>query len=204
MTKLRLAMIAAAFTALVVFGGVSWYMGLHHGPRNFATVTDPSQEPGGAFSLVDQDGRPVTEGVLKGKWTAVFFGYTYCPDFCPLTLQNLALVQKKLGDRAHNFQVVFISIDPARDTPAALKSYLASGGMPKGAIGLTGSQAQIDHVTKAYRAPAQKIVTGDTYSFQHITTVYLMDPNGRYNSVYGFGLDSDTTAGLIKDAMDGK
>ena len=204
MLKLRLAIIAAAFIVLVAFAGFNWYRSAHSGPRNFVTAADSSQEPGGPFTLVDQNGKPVTEAMLKGKWTAVFFGYTYCPDFCPLTLQSLAQTQKRLGDKARDFQIVFISVDPARDTPANLKAYLDSGGMPQSAIGLTGTQAQIDKVTAEYRAPAQKVGSGDTYTFQHVTTVYLMDPQGHYNSVYGYGLDPDTTANLIRNAMAGQ
>jgi protein SCO1/2 len=80
---------------------------------------------GGPFQLVDQDGRTVNQGVLNGKWSAVFFGYTYCPDVCPTTLQTLAQAKVALGAAARDLQVVFVSVDPDRDTPAQMKAYLA-------------------------------------------------------------------------------
>ncbi|ESQ86755.1 photosynthetic protein synthase I [Asticcacaulis sp. AC460] len=204
MTKFRLAIIAAAFLALIGLAGLNYYVNLSGPPRSAATDLDPSKLPGGAFTLTDQNGQVVTESKLNGKWTAVFFGYTYCPDFCPLTLQALAQVQKQLGGKAKDFQVVFISVDPARDTPASLKAYLDSGGMPKGAIGLTGTPEQVDAVVKGYHAQASKVGEGDTYTYQHSTVVYLMDPKGRYNSSYGYGLKPEEMTGMIREAMAGK
>ena len=204
MTKFRLAIIAAAFLALIGLAGLNYYLTLSRPHTGSMTDVDPSKLPGGPFTLVDQNGQSVTEAMLQGKWTAVFFGYTYCPDFCPLTLQALAQVQQKLGGKAKDFQVVFISVDPARDTPANLKAYLDSGGMPRGAVGLTGTPEQIADVIKAYRTTAQKVGEGDTYTYQHTTAVYLMDPKGRYNSSYGYGLQPDEMAEMIKDAMAGR
>jgi protein SCO1/2 len=204
MTKFRLAIIAAAFLALIGLAGLNYYVGFKDQPRGSTTDLDPSKLPGGSFTLTDQNGQVVTEGALKGKWTAVFFGYTYCPDFCPLTLQTLAAAQKQLGGKAKDFQVIFISVDPARDTPASLKAYLDSGGMPNGAIGLTGTPEQVDAVTKAYRTTATKVGEGEAYTYQHTTAVYLMDPKGRYNSSYGYGIQPNEMADMIKDAMAGK
>ena len=201
MTKFRLAIVATAFTALIGLAVANWYITLHRQHGQSSTVIDAKLEPGGPFTMVDQNGNPVTEAMLKGKWTAVFFGYTYCPDYCPFTLQSLAAVQKKLGDKGKNFQIVFVTIDPARDTPANLKAYLSSGGMPKDTIGLTGTQAQVDKIAKEYRTMIQRTGSGDTYSFQHGTAVYLMDPHGIYNSAYTYDLGADTMTKLIKDAM---
>ncbi|EGF92189.1 SCO1/SenC family protein [Asticcacaulis biprosthecium C19] len=204
MTKFRLAIIGAAFLALIGLAGLNYYLNLNGAQRNASVDLDPSKLPGGAFTLTDQNGQVVTEAALNGKWTAVFFGYTYCPDFCPLTLQALAQVQTQLGGKAKDFQIVFISVDPARDTPASLKAYLDSGGMPKGAIGLTGTPDQVASVVKAYRTTASKVGEGDAYTYQHTTAVYLMDPRGRYNSSYAYGLSPAEMAGMIKDAMAGK
>ncbi|ESQ75728.1 SCO family protein [Asticcacaulis sp. AC402] len=204
MTKFRLAIIATAFVALIGLAGLNYYISFKDSQRSSTTDLDPSMLPGGAFTLTDQNGQVVTEGALKGKWTAVFFGYTYCPDFCPLTLQTLAATQKQLGGKAKDFQVIFISVDPARDTPASLKAYLNSGGMPKATIGLTGTQDQIDAAVKAYRTTATKVGAGDLYTYQHTTAVFLMDPKGRYNSAYGYGIQPDEMADMIKDAMAGR
>jgi protein SCO1/2 len=135
---------------------------------------------GGPFHLVDQDGKPADQGLLKGKWSAVFFGYTYCPDVCPTTMQALAGAEAKLGDKANNLQVVFISVDPARDTPAQLKTYLSTPAFPKGAIGLTGTSDQVAAAAKAYRVYYQKEGEGEGYSVAHSSIVYLMNPAGKF------------------------
>ena len=125
---------------------------------------------GGDFTLVNQDGRTVDQTLLNGKWSLVFFGFTYCPEFCPTTLAELAAVQQQLGDKAKDLQIVFISIDPQRDTPRQLKDYLSSDGFPKGTIGLTGTPEQVAQAAKAYRAFYQKVGEGETYTMNHSLT----------------------------------
>ena len=158
---------------------------------------------GGPFKLVDQDGRARDERLLKGKWSAVFFGYTYCPDVCPTTLQSLAEAQDRLGPKAARLQVVFITVDPERDTPAQLKTYLSGGAFPKGTVGLTGTPVQVAAAAKAYHAFFQKEGTGADYSVQHVSAVYLMDPKGRFNRVVAFGLGPEEIARQISEAMRG-
>lgn len=158
---------------------------------------------GGPFQLTDQGGHVVDQRVLKGKWSAVFFGYTFCPDVCPTTLQTLATAQQGLGARAKNFQVVFVTVDPARDTPAQLKAYLSSDSFPKGAIGLTGTTDQVAAITRAYGVYFQKQGTGPDYSVNHSSAIYLMNPNGAYDSVVSAGLTPDQTRQAILKAMNG-
>ncbi len=201
MTKIRLTIILAAVGLLAAVAALSWYQSLRH-PAETSQI-DPSVHIGGPFSLVDQDGHPVTEAALKGKWTAVFFGYTYCPDICPLTLQNLAVTQKKLGGKAKDLQILFITVDPARDTPQALKAYLASGGFPSGARGLSGPQAAIDAVEKAYRAVPQRYEKDGTYYFGHTSVIYLMDPKGQFNTPLTADMTPDQNAQQIRQAMNG-
>ncbi len=135
---------------------------------------------GGAFQMVDQDGRVVDQSILNGRWSAVFFGYTYCPDVCPATLQALGQASKRLGDKARNLQVVFVSIDPGRDTPQTMKAYLEAQDIPVRTIGLTGSPTQVAAIAKAYRVYYAKVGTGRDYSMDHTAVVYLMDPNGHF------------------------
>src|SRR5579862_3670086 len=92
---------------------------------------------GGKFSLVDQNGKPFTDADLKGKWQLVFFGYTHCPDVCPTALNDLSLALDKLGAKKSEVGIVFISVDPERDTPDVLKSYVGAFGGP--IVALTGS-----------------------------------------------------------------
>ena len=158
---------------------------------------------GGPFHLVDQNARSQTQAILKGKWSAVFFGYTFCPDVCPTTLQALGEAQDRLGPKAARFQVVFISVDPARDTPPQLKTYLSSPAFPKGTIGLTGTPAQVDEVAKAYHVFYQAQGSGAGYAVEHSSAVYLMDPQGRFSRVIAFGLPPEEMARQISDAMNG-
>ncbi|MFI4933861.1 MAG: SCO family protein [Caulobacterales bacterium] len=162
-----------------------------------------SQGPGGPFNLVDQNARPVDQSVLRGKWSVVFFGYTFCPDFCPTTLATLARSMNLLGPKAAKVQVVFISVDPARDTPAQLKTYLASPAFPKNVVGLTGSPAQVDKAAKAYVVYYQKAGTGPNYTVDHSTALYLMDPDGRFVRPIADGLTPDEVARQISEAMSG-
>ena len=157
---------------------------------------------GGDFTLTNQDGQVVDQTILNGKWSLVFFGFTYCPEFCPTTLAELAAVQQQLGDKAKDLQIVFISIDPQRDTPRQLKDYLSSDGFPKGTIGLTGTPEQVAQAAKAYRAFYQKVGEGETYTMNHSLTVYLMGPDGQFRSAVAHDLGPDRTAKLIENAME--
>lgn len=157
---------------------------------------------GGDFTLTDQNGKTVDQTILNGKWTLVFFGFTYCPDYCPTTLGVLNAVQEKMGDKAENLQIVFISIDPERDTPQMLKDYLSSDGFPDGVIGLTGTPEQVAKAAKAYRAFYQKIGEGEGYTMNHGLTVYLMGPDGQFRSAVAHDLGPSRTATLIENAME--
>ena len=156
---------------------------------------------GGPFTLTNQDGQVVDQTILNGKWTLIFFGFTYCPDYCPTTLGVLNAVQERMGDKAKDLQIVFISIDPQRDTPRQLKDYLSSDGFPKGTIGLTGTPEQVAQAAKAYRAFYQKVGEGETYTMNHSLTVYLMGPDGRFRTAVAYGLGPDKSTRIIEDAM---
>jgi len=168
-------------------------------PGGLAAIGRP--QIGGDFQLVDERGRAADQRLLRGKWSAVFFGYTYCPDFCPATLQTLQAATEQLGPRAEDLQVLFISVDPARDTPEALRSYLAGFDFPGGVHGLTGTPAQLDTAAKAWRAYYQKRGDGPDYVMDHVTTIYLMDPQGRFDRPLSHSLDPKQMAGQISAAM---
>lgn len=157
---------------------------------------------GGPFTLTNQDGQVVDQTILNGKWSLVFFGFTYCPDYCPTTLGVLNAVQERMGDKAKDLQIVFISIDPERDTPKMLKDYLSSDGFPEGVIGLTGTPEQTAQAAKAYRAFYQKVGEGEGYTMNHSLTVYLMGPDGKFRSAVAHDLGPDKTAKLIERAME--
>jgi protein SCO1/2 len=192
----RLAiLIAACVVGLAVLGGLAWKAGV------FEDRGQPAV--GGPFHLVNQDGRPVDQSVLKGKWSAVFFGFTYCPDVCPTTLQAMARAQDLLGPKAKDFQVVFISVDPGRDTPEQMKTYLSNEAFPKGTIGLTGTPAQVDAAAKAYKAYYAKNGDGPDYLVDHFSSTYLMNPKGQFEKILPYGIPPEELARQISDAMRG-
>jgi protein SCO1 len=136
---------------------------------------------GGPFSLIDGDGKPVTDQTWHGKYMLVYFGYTFCPDVCPTTLTNLSDALDKLGAKADRIQPLFITVDPKRDTPDVVKQYAAAFG-PR-VIGLTGSAEQIATAAKEYRVYYAEHRTGpgpDDYSMDHSSVLYLMGPDGRF------------------------
>lgn len=137
---------------------------------------------GGPFHLVNQNGKPFSDADLKGKWDLVFFGYTHCPDICPTTLNELSLALDKLGKKeAGEVKVVFISVDPERDTPAVLKSYVESFDAP--IIALTGTDAEVKQAAKDYHVYYAKHVRPDGgYDMDHSAFVYVMDPKGRFTA----------------------
>lgn len=134
---------------------------------------------GGPFKLIDQNGKPITDADMKGRPFLVFFGYTHCPDVCPTTLFELSEVMRALGSDADRTSGLFITVDPERDTPAAMKDYLSS--FDPHLRGATGDRKEIDAAEKAYRVYAKKVPTdnGD-YSMDHTALVYLMDKQGRF------------------------
>ncbi len=158
---------------------------------------------GGPFHLIDQDGKPVDQHILDGKWSAVFFGYTYCPDSCPATLQALGAATRQLGDAGKSFQTVFITVDPARDTPAQMKTYLANQGFPAHAVGLTGTPAAVAQAAKLYGVYFAKSGSGEDYTVDHSAAVYLMDPHGAFNRPLAHDMTPTLIAQQIKAAEQG-
>jgi protein SCO1/2 len=134
---------------------------------------------GGPFHLEDQNGKPVTDADMKGRPFLVFFGFTHCPDICPTTMFDISQVLHKLGKDADRTGALFITVDPERDTPAALKDYLSN--FDPHLRGLTGDQAAINAAIKAYRVYAKKVpLEGGDYTMDHTAVVYLMDKNGHF------------------------
>ncbi len=132
----------------------------------------------GPFKLTDQNGKTRTDADFRGQYLLVFFGYSNCPDTCPTTLQTLTDALDKLGPAADRVTPIFITIDPERDTVAALKDY-AANFHPR-LVALTGSPAEIAAVAKEYRVYYGKSGEGPNYAMDHTALIYLMGPDGRY------------------------
>ena len=189
-------MLLAALAILGVAGAALW----RHRPMAAAPA---ASDIGGPFALTDQENRPVTDHILQGKWTLVYFGYTFCPDVCPTTLAALAQATGDLGAKAATLQVVFITVDPQRDTPSALRAYLANAAFPRGAIGLTGAPDRIKSAAHAYHVYYARRGAGSDYSVDHTSIVYLMDPHGRFVRPIAAGPPA-AMARQISLAMDGR
>ncbi len=138
---------------------------------------------GGPFTLIDETGRTVTSQSFAGRWRLMYFGFTFCPDICPTDTAKLAaglkLFEAKHPKEAARLQPLFLTVDPERDTPAALAEFTNS--FHPRLLGLTGTRAQVDAALKAFRIYASKApgTTPDAYTYDHLAVFYLMDPDGR-------------------------
>lgn len=156
---------------------------------------------GGPFTLVDQTGKTTTDKDFHGKFMLVFFGYTYCPDVCPTELQVMMAAMDSLGPTSPPVQPILITVDPERDTPEVMQSYVENFG--PSLVGLTGTPEQIAQAAKAYRVYYAK--AGDTaaqdYLMDHSSIIYLMGPNGRFVKHFTYTTDAAALARGIADAM---
>jgi protein SCO1/2 len=159
-------------------------------------LTQPSSV-GGPFSLVDQNGRAVTDKDFRGEPFLVFFGFTNCPDICPTTLYEMSEVLRRLGPDAARTAALFVSVDPDRDTPAKLKQYLSS--FHPRVFGLTGTQAQVEAIKKEYRVYSKKVPLKDGgYTMDHTAVVYLMDKNGHFVAPFNLQRSADAAAADLR------
>jgi protein SCO1/2 len=170
----RPVVIVGAFAGSLVVGMVLmlWLLGgLKH-------ATAPAAI-GGPFQLTDQSGQIVTEKNLQGRPTLIFFGFTHCPDVCPVSLFEISEVLRAMGKDADRVNAYFISIDPERDTTAAVKDYLSS--FDPHLKGLTGDPAAVAKTISGYRVYAKKVPLKDgDYTMDHTTLTYLMDRDGKF------------------------
>ncbi|KAF5600729.1 SCO1 precursor [Fusarium pseudoanthophilum] len=158
---------------------------------------------GGTFELIDQDGKPFTSEMMKGKHSLVYFGFTRCPDICPEELDKMATMLDIVEEKAPGALLpIFITCDPARDTPKALKDYL--GEFHEKFIGLTGTYDQIKALCKKYRvyfSTPQNVKPGQDYLVDHSIYFYLMDPDGDFVEALGRQHSPQQAAALILDHM---
>jgi protein SCO1 len=149
------------------------------------------------FHLTDDDGRPATGASFHGQTTLVYFGYTHCPDVCPETMARLMQVLAKLGPEARGVRILFITVDPARDTPAVLHTYMAAFDAQH-AVGLTGSDGQIEALAKRYRVAYQmeKRDPDGNYDVTHSSAVYVFDAQGHARLL---ATDNDAPAVIAHD-----
>jgi len=179
----RFFLVTALFAGLVILGaGAFLALSLHETPRG-AAGTLLASAIGGPFRLVDQNGKTVTDADLKGKWSLVYFGYTHCPDACPTALNDIAIALDELGPQRNEVRPVFVTVDPERDTPEVLKSYVTAFDAP--ILALSGTPEEIAQAAKGYRVYyAKHREAGGDYSMDHSSVIYVMDPEGRFTASF--------------------
>ena len=151
---------------------------------------------GGPFKLVDQDGRAVSDRTYAGRWRLMYFGYTFCPDVCPVDVQKIAQGVRAFAAadpaRAATVVPIFVTVDPTRDTPAVLKTFVRAFSPTM--VGLTGSPEMAAAARRAFRVYAAKSGTGPNYLVDHTAIIYLMDPDNRPVSFLDHGVTPQQVA----------
>lgn len=188
-----LQVVLAVLAGLLLASGVAlWQIHKDHArmaEMRHEAIQPPTGSIGGPFLLTNQDGKPARDTDFRGKYLLIYFGYTYCPDLCPTGLQSIAHALDQLGPDAAKVQPLFITIDPARDTPAKLKEYAASFH-PK-IIALTGTPEAIAAVAKEYQvyyAKGENVEDGE-YLMDHSNLIYVMDPKGKFLTTFPDEID---------------
>ncbi len=173
-----LVLILAAFVLPAVLVAASF----------FGREQAPAVAIGGPFRLMSQDGEILDSERLKGKPYGVFFGFTRCPEICPTTMMDMSALLNELGDKAKDFHLYFVSVDPERDTPAVLRDFL--GSFEPKVTGLTGTPEEIAAIAKSFRVYYRKVpLEGGGYTMDHTAMVYLMDGEGRFAGVIPYQED---------------
>jgi protein SCO1 len=170
-----------------------------------ASVPAPASPISGAFNLIDHHGNPVNERSYGGQHLLVFFGFTHCAVVCPRELGKLSRMLGLLGARAAQLQLLYVTVDPLRDTPAVMRSYLAA--IDPRFIGLTGAVEQIDGAKKAYRAFAATVVDPSApggYVVPHSAFAYFMAPGGHFKAHFADSLSAEEVARRIGRLLDAK
>lgn len=155
---------------------------------------------GGSYALVDQRGNAVDQSVLVGQPSLLFFGYTHCPDVCPTTMGEMAGWFEALGSDGAQLRAYFVTVDPARDTPEILDGYVS--WVSDRITALTGPQAEIDKIVKAWAAVAERVDGEDgDYTMNHTASVYLINPQGGFEGTIAYGENQETAVGKIKKLL---
>ncbi|HHL42237.1 MAG TPA: SCO family protein [Hellea balneolensis] len=162
-----------------------------------AVVSHGKAAIGGPFTLIDQTGKTVTQNDFKGKAQLVYFGFALCPDVCPTALQQMGAALRLAGKSADDYQPIFITVDPLRDTPEKLAKYVKARGFPEHLVALSGSPDQINAVIKAFGVYAKKVEDDSSeagYTYDHSSMIYLMDKNGEFVEVFSHNDSPDKIA----------
>lgn len=153
----------------------------------------------GDYQLVTADGAAFNRGTLEGHPSAVFFGFTHCPEVCPTTLSEMTVWFKELGDEARDLDAYFVTVDPERDTAEVIGQYVAWTGK---VVGVTGSRAEIDKAIRSWGVYAEKVeIDGDGYNIDHTASVFLIDRHGEFAGTIGYREDKDEAIVKLRRLM---
>ncbi len=175
-----------AIAAAAGWAGYSWYR------------STQGEEPyGGSFTLIDQRGEPITEQAFRGQPSAVFFGFTHCPEICPTTLYELETWLDELGDETKNVRAYFVTVDPERDTPEVLDSYITS--FSERITGVTGEPEAIAEMLKDFGIYSRRVETSDGgYTMDHTASIILLDRHGAFFGTIAYGEAPDNARAKLK------
>jgi protein SCO1/2 len=197
MSGMKIFRLVIWVAVIVLAGATLWLTVGGRGPGGAAGPV-ASATVGGSFSLTDQTGATVTDAALKGHASALFFGYTFCPDVCPTTLSDLTLYLSKLGADANKLKVYFVTVDPERDSQQVIADYLKA--FDPRIAGLTGPRPAIDQILKEYKVYAKKVPgeNGAPYTMDHTATVYLLDANAQLVGTIDYQENPDEALAKLK------
>lgn len=182
----------AVWVAVFLMAGILGWLTLNVTQTKEVASDGPFGVP---FTLVAQDGKPITEQAFRGKPSAVFFGFTHCPEVCPTTLFELDGWLKQLGDEGKNIRAYFVSIDPERDTPEAMNSYVTN--VSDRITGITGDPAKVQAMAKSFGIYSKKVETeGGDYTMDHTASVLLLNSKGDFFGTIAY--EENPTAALAK------
>lgn len=206
-SKPPLPVIGAMLVSLVVIAIATWIVWRNisdaepTASNRVSGTTTTTVNIGGPFSLVDHRGQRVSDASFRGRYMLIYFGYGYCPDVCPTELATMGSALDELAGQAAAIQPMFITIDPARDTPAFLADYVAQ--FHPRLIGLSGTADETAQAAKAYRVFYARAKSGDTddYLMDHSSFVYFMGPDGRYLTLFRRGANAKDMAAQIRRLM---
>ncbi len=176
---------------VLIAAGIGWltynWYGQHYGGEPF----------GAAFALTDQKGEPITEQALRGQPSAVFFGFTHCPEVCPTTLYELAGWLNELGDEGKNIRAYFVSVDPERDTPEIMDTYISN--FSDRITGITGEPEKVFAMAKSFGIFWKKVPTDDgDYTLDHTASVLLLNSQGDFFGTIAYGESPDAAKAKLK------
>lgn len=203
MRQSRLILLGAAGFAIGALAAVAVLPGvLQRLAPGMAVTSVGKATVGGPFSLIDHNSKRVTDQDFRGRFMLVYFGFTFCPDVCPSGLQVMAAAIDKLGSRAEDVVPIFVTVDPERDTPEALRQYVAS--FHPRLVGLTGSAEEIVDIARRYRVYFRKVkdeTSAAAYTIDHTSIIYLMGREGEFITHFTHASPVDTIAAGIAKAM---